>query len=86
MFLLNYANGNSGTVLAYTSADVASLDGRRLAFFFAKLIIGIGMGMLMSACQTYVSEVAPPRLRGALLGFFAFVVVSVSIFSCWEPG
>ncbi|KAH6711389.1 general substrate transporter [Leptodontidium sp. MPI-SDFR-AT-0119] len=63
-----------GTVLAYTSADVASLDGRRLAFFFAKLIIGIGMGMLMSACQTYVSEVAPPRLRGALLGFFAFVV------------
>ncbi|KAG4442460.1 hypothetical protein IFR05_002062 [Cadophora sp. M221] len=63
-----------GTVLAYTSADVASLDGRRLAFFFAKLIIGVGMGMLMSACQTYVSEVSPPRLRGALLGFFAFVV------------
>ncbi|KAK0104458.1 hypothetical protein ONS95_004747 [Cadophora gregata] len=63
-----------GSILAYTSPDIASLEGRRLAFFFAKLIIGVGMGILMSACQTYISEIAPPRLRGVLLGFFALVV------------
>ena len=41
-------------------------------FLFAKLIIGSGIGVLMTTCQTYVSEISPLKLRGAFLAVFAF--------------
>ncbi|KAJ0272770.1 hypothetical protein COL940_010275, partial [Colletotrichum noveboracense] len=47
---------------------------RRVLFLFAKIIIGMGCGVLMSACQTYISEIAPKNLRGVVLGFYAFNV------------
>ncbi|KAH7319367.1 hypothetical protein BKA65DRAFT_529417 [Rhexocercosporidium sp. MPI-PUGE-AT-0058] len=69
---------------AFSNSFIQDKFGRRVAYIIGgtssgflllrKVINGVGMGMLMSACHTYVSEVAPPRLRGALLGFFAFVV------------
>ncbi|KAI8241679.1 MFS transporter fmqE [Colletotrichum sp. SAR 10_98] len=34
----------------------------------------MGCGVLMSACQTYISEIAPKNLRGVVLGFYAFNV------------
>lgn len=34
------------------------------------------MGIMMSTCQTYVSEISPPRLRTILLGFYPFFIVS----------
>lgn len=52
---------------------------RRVLFLFAKIIIGMGCGVLMSACQTYISEIAPKNLRGVVLGFYAFNVVSKRI-------
>lgn len=65
-----------GTSLAFTSPDMKALLSRRLAFFFAKTIIGFGMGILLTGTQTYVSEISPSRLRGVLLGLFPFIVVS----------
>lgn len=37
-----------------------------------KIILGCGLGQLLSTCQTYVSDVAPSILRGPLLSFFTF--------------
>jgi hypothetical protein len=35
------------------------------------------MGISMSTCQTYVSEISPPKLRTILLGFYPFMIVSI---------
>lgn len=43
-------------------------------FLFSKLVTGAGMGVLMTTCQTYVSEVSPVKIRGALLAVFPFMV------------
>ncbi|PSN74207.1 general substrate transporter [Corynespora cassiicola Philippines] len=62
-----------GTALSYASPESSiGLTGRRTVFLFAKLIIGSGIGVLMTTCQTYVSEISPLKLRGAFLAVFAF--------------
>ncbi|PMD28821.1 hexose transporter [Hyaloscypha variabilis F] len=38
----------------------------------AKLLAGIGVGCLQSTCPTYISEVAPVRIRGGLLMCYSF--------------
>ena len=35
----------------------------------------MALGMLNSTCQTYISEIAPPRIRGPLLSIFTFFLV-----------
>jgi MFS family permease len=40
-----------------------------------KIVIGLAMGVLNSTCQTYISEIAPPRLRGPLLSIFQCFLV-----------
>jgi hypothetical protein len=65
--------------MAYALADLTDLTGRRTLFLFSKIFIGAGIGILMSTCQTYVSEISPLQLRGALLGFFSFIVVSMHL-------
>lgn len=56
-----------------------SVMDRRVVFLFAKIIIGMGCGSLMSVCQTYISEIAPKNLRGVVLGFYGFNIVSDAI-------
>jgi fucose permease len=43
-------------------------------FLFSKIVTGAGIGVLMTTCQTYVSEISPVKLRGALLAIFPFAV------------
>lgn len=68
------ANFLTGTAMAYTSPDPADLTGRRVLFLFSKIVTGAGIGILMTTCQTYVSDIAPVKLRGVLLAFFPFFV------------
>ncbi|KAH8199174.1 hypothetical protein TruAng_006643 [Truncatella angustata] len=60
------------TVLIYLSPTLDTLQARRLLLLFGKIILGVSMGILISTCQTYISEISPPKLRGLLLGLFAF--------------
>jgi SP family general alpha glucoside:H+ symporter-like MFS transporter len=69
----------TGTAMAYTSLDLTALVGRRVLFLFSKLVTGFGIGVLMAICQIYVSEISPTRLRGVLLAFFPFAVVSFDL-------
>ncbi|GKT84481.1 LOW QUALITY PROTEIN: maltose permease [Colletotrichum tofieldiae] len=66
--------GLIGTAASYTSGMPDSVMDRRGLFLLAKIVIGMGCGVLMSACQTYISEIAPKNLRGVVLGFYAFNV------------
>ncbi|KAF4976648.1 hypothetical protein FZEAL_6710 [Fusarium zealandicum] len=73
-FALGGIFGLIGTTVSYTSSMVVEMEARRGVFLLAKMLIGFGCGILMSACQTYISETAPRNLRGVLLGFYAFNV------------
>jgi hypothetical protein len=64
--------------VAYTAGLHDDLLKRRVAFLFGKTLVGLGCGVLISACQTYISEIAPKSIRGVLLGFYAFTVVRQS--------
>lgn len=64
-----------GVAVMYISDIPASVDTRRSIFLVGKIILGAAMGQLNSTCQTYVSEVAPPKLRGPLLSIFTFAMV-----------
>lgn len=59
----------------FTSPDPTVLLGRRLLLLFSKTVTGVGIGVLMATCQTYVSEIAPVKIRGVLLSFFPFIKV-----------
>lgn len=43
---------------------------RRGTFLGGKGLQGLALGMMMTTCQTYISEIVPPKLRGPLLAFF----------------
>ncbi|KAJ5702008.1 hypothetical protein N7488_009556 [Penicillium malachiteum] len=60
----------AGALLTLFSNLLADLESRRGLFTGPKVILGWGLGFMLPASQTYVSEVAPVRLRGALLPFF----------------
>lgn len=66
----------TATAVTFVSANPASVDTRRGVLLVGKFILGISMGIMMSSCQTYVSEISPPRLRTILLGFYPFFIVS----------
>jgi len=68
-----------GTAVAYVSADRDDVDARRGVLLAGKFVIGLSQGIMMSTCQTYVSEISPPRLRTILLGFYPFFIVSLCI-------
>ncbi|KAL3304749.1 maltose permease [Colletotrichum asianum] len=74
-FFLGGILGLAGTAAAFTSGMPSGTTDRRVLFLFAKIIIGMGCGVLISACQTYISEIAPKNLRGVVLGFYAFNVI-----------
>ncbi|ETS74962.1 hypothetical protein PFICI_13446 [Pestalotiopsis fici W106-1] len=71
-FLLGGLLGAAGTAISYSSAFPSDTDHRRIMFLLAKIIIGIACGILLSTCQTYISEIAPIGVRAIVLGFYAF--------------
>lgn len=62
--------------MLYVSDMPASVTDRRVVFLMGKIVLGVALGQLTSTCQTYVSEVAPLKLRGPLLSIFTFAMVS----------
>ncbi|KAG7130481.1 General alpha-glucoside permease like protein [Verticillium longisporum] len=76
MFALSVNFGR--TALVYVSSNVGGVDSRRGVLLAGKFVIGLGMDILMSTCQTYVSEISPPRLRTVLLGVYAFFIVKTT--------
>lgn len=53
--------------ISYLPADIT---GRRVAFLMGKFFQGIAIGGVMASCQTYMSEILPPCLRGSGMAFF----------------
>ncbi|CEJ55689.1 hypothetical protein PMG11_01932 [Penicillium brasilianum] len=81
MFFVGGVIAAIGGALEFASPELGSLEARRGALLAAKIILGIGMGILMSTCQTYVSEISSPRLRTILLGIFPLFVIVGQIMS-----
>lgn len=53
--------------ISYLPTDI---DGRRVAFLMGKFFQGGSIGAVMASCQTYMSEILPPALRGSGMAFF----------------
>ncbi|PQE20802.1 MFS monosaccharide transporter protein [Rutstroemia sp. NJR-2017a BBW] len=49
----------------------------------ARLIGGVGIGMLSMVCPVYISEISPPEIRGALLVLEEFSIVVGIIVAFW---
>lgn len=56
--------------IMYISYLPDDIDGRRVAFLMGKFFQGGSIGAVMAACQTYMSEILPPALRGSGMAFF----------------
>jgi SP family general alpha glucoside:H+ symporter-like MFS transporter len=61
--------------IMYLSDHVSTLEGRRGTFLAGKLILGLSLGLFQVTATTYISEIAPPRIRGPLLSTSAFVLI-----------
>ncbi|KAH7126513.1 maltose permease MAL61 [Dactylonectria estremocensis] len=71
-FILGGVIGTAAVGAIYAADDMESLSGKRGVFLLGKTILGVSLGVLLSTSQTYVSEVAPTRLRGPLLASYSF--------------
>lgn len=65
----------AGALVTTFSDRPTELITRRVLFTISKIILGYGLGLMLPASQTYVSEVAPVRLRAALLSLFTIFMV-----------
>ncbi|KAH7203009.1 general substrate transporter [Fusarium oxysporum] len=63
-----------GAVLTFISGDMSTVGVRRGILLLGKFVIGVGMGIGMSTCQTYVAEISPAKLRTFLLGLYPFLI------------
>lgn len=54
----------------YISYLPDDITGRRVAFLMGKFFQGGAIGAVMAACQTYMSEILPPALRGSGMALF----------------
>ena len=59
-----------GVAVMYISYLPDDINGRRVAFLVGKFFQGGSIGAVMAACQTYMSEILPPALRGSGMAFF----------------
>jgi MFS family permease len=59
-------------IILVISVLLESLARRWEVWLVAKLFAGIGVGSLQSTIPAYVTEVAPPRIRGGLLMCYSF--------------
>ena len=56
--------------IMYISYLPHDITGRRVAFLMGKFFQGGSIGAAMAVCQTYMSEILPPALRGSGMAFF----------------
>jgi MFS family permease len=56
--------------IMYISYLPDDINGRRVAFLMGKFFQGGSIGAVMATCQTYMSEILPPALRGSGMAFF----------------
>ena len=59
-----------GVAIMFISYLPSGITGRRGAFLMGKFFQGGAIGAVMAACQTYMSEILPPVLRGSGMAFF----------------
>jgi MFS family permease len=59
-----------GVAIMFCSYLPSDVTGRRVAFLMGKFFQGGAIGAVMASCQTYMSEVLPPVLRGSGMAFF----------------
>src|ERR1700760_2777917 len=52
-------------------------------FQAGRVISGLGIGILVTACPMYLSELAPPQKRGWLVGHHAIFLVFGYMLSSW---
>lgn len=77
-----------GVAIMYCSYLPADITGRRVTFLVGKFFQGGAIGAVMASCQTYMSEILPPVLRGSGMAFFpAFTLLgqltgALVIFGC----
>lgn len=86
MLFVGWAIATLSVALGYTSYMPDSYAGRRTLLLMANIVVGVGMGILMPTCQTYVSEIAPIKIRGMLRGIYTFVLVSPTCRDQEKPG
>ncbi|KAJ6032507.1 hypothetical protein N7540_003239 [Penicillium herquei] len=67
--------GVTGSIICAFSDEIDVLQHRRILFLFAKIIVGLGLGFMLPASQTYISEVAPVELKGPLLSAYTLSMV-----------
>ncbi|KAL2820612.1 general substrate transporter [Aspergillus granulosus] len=65
----------AGSIICAFADELEVLQNRRILFLFAKIIVGLGMGFMLPASQTYISEVAPVELKGPLLSAYTLSMV-----------
>ncbi|KAI9716724.1 MAG: hypothetical protein M1828_007586 [Chrysothrix sp. TS-e1954] len=65
-----------GSVLQTSASDYAMLT-------VARLVGGIGIGMLSMVAPLYISEISPPEIRGALLVLEEFSIVLGIVIAFW---
>lgn len=69
IFLVAAVLASCGIAIAYTSNTPAH-------FLGAKIVVGIAAGQLLTATQTYVSEISPAPMRGIALSCNILMLVS----------
>ncbi|KAL3456929.1 general substrate transporter [Aspergillus heterothallicus] len=65
----------AGAMVCTFSDHSGGLELRRVVFLIGKMVLGLGLGFMLPASQTYISEVSPMRVRGPLLSSFTMFVV-----------
>ena len=65
-----------GSILQTAAVDYAMLA-------VARLIGGVGIGMLSMVAPLYISEISPPEIRGALLVLEEFSIVTGIVIAFW---
>lgn len=72
----------AGSLICVFCDQLDVLQNRRILFLFAKIIIGVGLGFMLPASQTYISEVAPVELKGPLLSAYTLTMVRFPESNC----
>lgn len=82
--------GAVGVAICFVSNLPGGINARRAVFLAGKGFQGGAIGMVQTTCQTYMSEILPPKLRGPLLAFFPIftllgqLVGSAVIYACLD--
>ncbi|CRG91032.1 General alpha-glucoside permease [Talaromyces islandicus] len=74
-FTLGGVIATVGIAICYISDRRDLLGDRRSSFLGGKIVLGVGLGVFQSTSQTYISEIAPARVRGPLLSSYTFMSV-----------